>query len=64
MTITSTLAAPVMTPLLVRAAGAFTLGLSTTNSKESIEPYSDYVIADYSGFTFADLVKVVEENKK
>ena len=48
----------------VRAAGAFTLGLSTTNSKESIEPYSDYVIADYSGFTFADLVKVVEENKK
>lgn len=48
----------------VRAAGAFTLGLSTTNSKESIEPYSDYVIADYSGFTFADLVKVAEENKK
>ena len=32
--------------------------------KESIEPYSDYVIADYTGFTFADLVKVVEENKK
>ena len=48
----------------VRAAGAFTLGLSTTNSMESIETFCDYVIADYTGFTFADLVKVVEENKK
>ena len=48
----------------VRAAGAFTLGLSTTNSAESITPYSDYVIPNYEGFTFADLVKIVDNYKK
>ena len=48
----------------VRASGAFTLGLSTTNSAESIAPYSDYVIPDYEGFTFADLVKIVDNYKK
>ena len=48
----------------VRASGAFTLGLSTTNSVESIAPYSDYVIPDYEGFTFADLVKIVDNYKK
>ena len=48
----------------VRASGAFTLGLATTNSAESIAPYSDYVIPDYEGFTFADLVKIVDNYKK
>ena len=48
----------------VRAAGAFTLGLSTTNSAESITSYSDYVIPNYEGFTFADLVKIVDNYKK
>ena len=44
----------------VRASGAFTLGLATTNSAESIQPYSDYVIADYNGFEYDDLEKIVE----
>ena len=44
----------------VRASGAFTLGLATTNSAESIQPYSDYVIADYNGFGYDDLEKIVE----
>lgn len=48
----------------VRAAGAFTLGLSTTNSAEFIAPYSDYVIPNYEGFTFADLEKIVDNYKK
>lgn len=48
----------------VRASGAFTLGLSTTNSAESIAPYSDYVIPNYEGFIFADLVKIVGNYKK
>lgn len=43
----------------VRASGAFTLGLATTNSKEAIEPYADYVIPDYTDFTFADLEEIV-----
>ena len=47
----------------VRASGAFTLGLSTTNSAESIAPYSDYVIPNYEGFTFAELEKMVEKHK-
>ena len=45
----------------VRASGAFTLGLATTNSAESIQPYSDYVIADYNGFGYDDLEKIVEK---
>ena len=47
----------------VRASGAFTLGLATTNSAESIQPYSDYVIADYNGFGYDDLKKIVETFK-
>lgn len=43
----------------VRASGAFTLGLATTNAREAIEPYSDYVIPDYRNFTFSDLDKLV-----
>ena len=48
----------------VRAAGEFTLGLATTNSQESIEEYSDYVISDYVGFTFADLAQIVSQSRK
>lgn len=48
----------------VRASGAFTLGLSTTNDKEAILPYSDYVINDYNGFTFADLVEIIHQSRK
>ena len=43
----------------VRASGAFTLGLATTNPKEALESYSDYIISDYRGFTFKDLCKIV-----
>lgn len=48
----------------VRASGAFTLGLATTNSENAINPYSDYVIPDYKGFTFADLDKIVSVSRK
>jgi len=44
----------------VRASGAFTLGLATTNSEESIRPFCDYVIDDYENFGYDDLVEVVE----
>lgn len=47
----------------VRASGAFTLGLATTNSREAIQPLSDYVIDDYRGFNFADLQRIVENAK-
>lgn len=46
----------------VRASGAFTLGLATTNSAESIAPYSDYVIADYLGFGYKDLCQIVSQS--
>lgn len=44
----------------VRASGAFTLGLSTTNSAESIAPYADYVIANYIGFGYKEMLEIVE----
>lgn len=47
----------------VRASGAFTLGLATTNSREAIQPLSDYVIDNYRGFNFADLQRIVEDAK-
>ncbi len=43
----------------VRAAGEFTVGLATTNSREAIAPYSDYIIDHYKGFKYGDLVKIV-----
>ena len=43
----------------VRASGAFTLGLATTNPKEALKEYSDYTISDYIGFTFKDLQQIV-----
>lgn len=48
----------------VKASGAFTLGLATTNTREAIAPYSDYILNDYQGFTFADLDKIVSESHK
>jgi beta-phosphoglucomutase len=47
----------------VRASGAFTLGLATTNSREAIQPLSDYVIDDYRGSGFADLQRIVDAAK-
>lgn len=43
----------------VKASGAFTLGLATTNPVSAIQPFCDYVISDYKDFTFADLCKIV-----
>lgn len=47
----------------VRAFGAFTLGLATTNSAEAIAPFADYVIGDYHGFGYEDLCRVVEQKR-
>lgn len=44
----------------VRSSGAFTLGLATTNSREAIQSYSDYVIDNYVGFGYEDLLKIVK----
>lgn len=35
-----------------RAAGMTIVGLATTNSPETIQPYSDTVVVDYNGMTF------------
>ena len=43
----------------VRDSGAFTVGLSTTNPEEAISGLSDYVIPDYTRFSFAQLAKIV-----
>ena len=48
----------------VRASGAFTLGLATTNPLEAIQPYSDYVISDYEGFAYTDLSKIISVCRK
>lgn len=48
----------------VKASGAFTLALATTNSAESLVPYSDYIISDFQDFTFADLVKIISASRK
>lgn len=47
----------------VRASGAFTLGLATTNSRESIAPFSDHVIDNYLGFGYAELEREVSKKK-
>ena len=44
----------------VRSSGAFTLGLATTNSREDIQSYADYVIDNYVGFGYEDLLKIVK----
>lgn len=48
----------------VRASGAFTLGLATTNSRESIAAFSDHVIDNYLGLKHADLERIVVESRK
>lgn len=48
----------------VKASGAFTLALATTNSVESLVPYSDYIISDFQDFTFADLAKIISASRK
>ena len=48
----------------VRASGAFTLGLATTNPREAIQPYSDYVIDNYIGIGYEDLVRIVSDSQK
>lgn len=44
----------------VRDSGAFTLGLSTTNTAEQIAPLADYVIPDYRDFSFQQLQQVFD----
>lgn len=48
----------------VRAAGEFTVGLATTNSREAITPFADYIIDNYQGLTFADLSRIVALSHK
>ncbi len=43
-----------------RAAEMFVVGLSTTNSPESIKPYSNVVIADYEGVDYMTLCQLVK----
>lgn len=45
-----------------RAAGMKVVGLSTTNSPESIAPLSDKVIPDYLSFGFEDCYQLVSNN--
>ncbi len=47
----------------VRASGAFTLGLSTTNTEEDIRPYSDYVIPDYKVLNYKELENIIAEKQ-
>ncbi|MGM9698620.1 MAG: HAD family hydrolase [Prevotella sp.] len=42
-----------------RAAMMKVVGLATTNSPESIAPYSDIVVADYAGFGYLDCQKLI-----
>ncbi len=43
----------------VRAANEFVVGLATTNSREAINEYSDYVTDDYNGLDFSKLNEIV-----
>lgn len=42
-----------------RAAQMLVVGLATTNTKESISPYSDYVISDFKGLNYQNLCKIL-----
>lgn len=44
-----------------RAANMKVVGLSTTNSPESIAPYSDTVIPDYSNFGYDNCLRLIQE---
>lgn len=48
----------------VRASGAFTLGLATTNSADSIAPYADHVVANYIEMGYKDLLELKEKWEK
>ena len=48
----------------VKASGAFTMGLATTNAADAIAPYSDYIINDYIGIGYAEVCKIVEETRQ
>ncbi|MGN0281694.1 MAG: HAD family hydrolase [Prevotella sp.] len=45
-----------------KSAGMRVVGLSTTNTPESIEPFSDIVISDYSSFGIEDCMKLIASN--
>ena len=42
----------------VRAAGMFTVGLSTTNLAEDVASYADYVMSDYTDIDYSKLVEL------
>ncbi len=42
-----------------QAANMKVIGLSTTNSKEAIAPFSDYVIPDYKNLDYSGLCRIV-----
>lgn len=43
----------------VRASGAFTIALATTNAAADISPLSDYTIANFEGFSYDDLHRIM-----
>ena len=45
-----------------RAAKMKVVGLSTTNSPESIAPYSDTVIANYLAFGYDDCLRLIQKS--
>ncbi len=47
----------------VKASGAFTLGLATTNGRDVIQPLSDYIIDNYKNFTYNDLEQIFAKTK-
>lgn|SRR5574344_643181 len=44
-----------------RAAGMSVVGLATTNSPESIAPFSDTVIRDYTGFSYQSMMRLLRQ---
>lgn len=43
-----------------KAAGIFTVGLSTTNPEEAIKPFCDYTMDDFRAFTFEKMMKLLK----
>lgn len=46
-----------------RAAEMFVVGLSTTNAPEAIEPFSDVVVADYTGLDYQKMSALVARSE-
>lgn len=46
------------------SAGIFTIGLSTSNPAEAIKDKCDYVIPDFSGFTYNKLLDIINNTRK